>query len=380
MGEQGIRRIVLASTQGAGGDWARLSPVVKAAVELSKLKVGFADHDGVDRLVRASDADWTLARAVVLSDKAAAGPLRAAETGTERPGPGSTAPTSPDSSWTPPSRAPGYARRRWCGTPEADPTRTPALSRHLSPVMQQLEEHPMPKVIAIFGAGPGLGASVARRFAREGFRVALVARRKDRLDALVEQLAAEGIEAAGCAADLAAPDEIPAVIDAIRERFGRIDVIEYGPVPSGGFTPAAQLDQATLSKGIPLLVLTPLAVVQAVLPEWTERGDGAFLMTTGASAVHPMPYASGVGPLMAAARNWLYSLNGELAASGIYAGTLSIAAFIAGSEAAEAATAAADPQGPALPLVDPDDLAALYWDMYTKRDRVEEVHPDLKVG
>jgi len=238
----------------------------------------------------------------------------------------------------------------------------------------------MSRVIAIFGAGPGLGASIARRFAAEGFRVALVARRKDRLDALVDELAAESIEAAGFTADLAAPDEIPAVVAAIRERFGRIDVVEYGPIPSGGFTPAAQLDPATLAGGIPLLVLTPLVVVQAVLPEWTERGDGAFLMTTGATAVHPVPHMSGVGPLMAAARNWLYSLNGELAASGIYAGTLSIGAYITGSEAAAAATAAADPQAPPLPLVDPAELAALYWDMYAKRDRVEEVHPDFNAG
>ncbi|MEU0069849.1 SDR family NAD(P)-dependent oxidoreductase [Streptomyces sp. NPDC006332] len=238
----------------------------------------------------------------------------------------------------------------------------------------------MSKVIAVFGAGPGLGSAVARRFAREGFRVALVARRKDRLDALVEELTAEGVDAAGFTADLSAPDEVPAVIDAIRGHYGRIDVIEYGPVPNGGFTPAAELEPSALAQGIPLLVLTPLAVVQAVLAEWKERGDGAFLMTTGASAVHPMPHMSGVGPLMAAARNWLYSLNGELAASGVYAGTLSIAAFITGSEAAEAAAAAGDPLAAALPVVDPADLAALYWDMYTKRDRVEEVHPDLKTG
>lgn len=238
----------------------------------------------------------------------------------------------------------------------------------------------MSKVIVIFGAGPGLGASVARRFAAEGFRVALVARRKDRLDELVGELAAEGIDAAGFTADLAAYDEIPAVIDAIRAHFGRIDVIEYGPIPSGGFIPAAQLEPAALAEGIPLLVLTPLAVVQAVLPEWIERGDGAFLMTTGASAVHPMPYASGVGPLMAAARNWLYSLNGELAASGIYAGTLSISAFVTGSAAAEMAASAADPQAPVLPLVDPAELAVHYWDMYTKRDRVEQVYPDLPTG
>ena len=233
----------------------------------------------------------------------------------------------------------------------------------------------MPKTIAIFGAGPGLGASVARRFAADGFRVALIARNRERLDALVDQLAAEGVEAAGFTADLAAPDEIPALITAIRDRFGHIDVIEYGPIPSIGFTPAAELKPATIAAGIPLLVLTPLAVVQAVLPEWTRRGDGAFLMTTGATAVHPRPHASGVGPLMAAARNWLYSLNGELAASGIYAGTLSITAFITGSEAERAA--AADPRAAAVPRVDPSELAAAYWDMYTKRDRVEQVYPKI---
>ncbi|UWE10431.1 SDR family NAD(P)-dependent oxidoreductase [Actinacidiphila bryophytorum] len=233
----------------------------------------------------------------------------------------------------------------------------------------------MSKVIAVFGAGQGLGASIARRFAAEGFRVALVARRKDRLDALVDQLRAEGVEAAGFSADLSAPEEIPALVGAVRERFGRIDVVEYGPIPGRPFTPAARLEPDALAQDVPLLLLTPLAIVQAVLAEWQERGDGAFLMTTGATAVRPMPYWSGVGPLMAAARNWLYSLNGELAASGIYAGTLSVAAFITGSEAAQAA--AADPAAAALPVVDPAELAGLYWDMYARRDRVEDVHPGL---
>ncbi|MEU0797087.1 NAD(P)-binding oxidoreductase [Amycolatopsis sp. NPDC005961] len=87
MGEQGIRRIVLTSTQGAGDDWARLNPLVKAFIKLSNIKAGFADHSGVDRVIRASSGiDWTLARAVTLTDKPAGGPVRAAEPGTEKPG------------------------------------------------------------------------------------------------------------------------------------------------------------------------------------------------------------------------------------------------------------------------------------------------------
>ncbi|WP_306319136.1 MULTISPECIES: SDR family oxidoreductase [unclassified Streptomyces] len=234
------------------------------------------------------------------------------------------------------------------------------------------------KVIAIFGAGPGLGASVARRFAREGFRVALVARRKDRLDALVEQLTAEGIEAAGFTADLSDPERIPALIEAVRARFGRIDVIEYGPISGDqAFSPATKVDAAMLRKDGPLLLLTPVEVVRAVLPEWTERGDGAFLMTTGHTAVEPRPYLSGIGVLMAAARNWLYALNGELADVGAYAGTLSVAALIDRSEISENA-AESLPAGFA--VVDPDDLAAHYWDMYTARDRVEQVHPEQQAA
>ncbi|MEW2402465.1 SDR family NAD(P)-dependent oxidoreductase [Streptomyces sp. NPDC046862] len=237
----------------------------------------------------------------------------------------------------------------------------------------------MSKVIAVFGAGTGLGVSVARRFGQEGFRVALVARRKDRLDSLVARLEGEGIEAAAFSADLSDPAGVPALVDAIRDRFGRIDVVEYGPI--GGdvsFTPAARLDAATLEDLSRLLLLTPVEVFRAVLPEMTERGDGAVLMTTGYTAVQPMPHLSGPGPVMSAARNYLYSLNGELAGTGVYAGTLTIGAMITGSEAAEA-SASAEPDdrltGAEFPVVDPAELAEHYWDMYTRRDRVEQAHP-----
>lgn len=86
MGEQHIRRIVLTSTQNSGDGRDQSNPVFRALVKLSNLKATFDDHDGVDEVVRASDADWTLVRAVLLADKPLVTPVRAAEAGTGKPG------------------------------------------------------------------------------------------------------------------------------------------------------------------------------------------------------------------------------------------------------------------------------------------------------
>ncbi|WP_432746432.1 hypothetical protein H7827_17610 [Streptomyces sp. JH002] len=52
--------------------------------------------------------------------------------------------------------------------------------------------------------------------------------------------------------------------------------------------------------------------------------------------------------------------------------------FIGGSEAAKAAGAWESTSG--FPVVDPADLASVYWEMYTKRDRVEVLHPEFRTG
>lgn len=86
MSENGIRRISVASTLGAGDSWATLNPLFKALIKTSGIRHGYNDHHGVDAVVRASDAEWVLARSVALSDAAPRGPLRAALAGTEKPG------------------------------------------------------------------------------------------------------------------------------------------------------------------------------------------------------------------------------------------------------------------------------------------------------
>ncbi|OWV77568.1 short-chain dehydrogenase [Rhizobium sp. R634] len=234
------------------------------------------------------------------------------------------------------------------------------------------------KTIALFGAGSGLGRSLALRFGREGYRVALVARRAGPLEERVAELAAAGIEAAAFPADLTDLAGIAPLARAIEERFGAIDAAVYAPVPSdAGFVPAVELDGAKLRSMADIFTFAPVEVSHAVLPGMLARGDGAVVIVGGLSAVVTIPGMSGVGPLMAAARNYAFTLNAEVAGKGVHAGTVNIGAFLDRSTGLRAATAGGMPLDPKFLVIDPDDVAEEIWSLVTRRDRAEVILPPL---
>jgi short-subunit dehydrogenase len=234
------------------------------------------------------------------------------------------------------------------------------------------------KTIAIFGAGTGLGASLAAQFGRQGYRVALVARRAAPLEERVAELARAGIEAVAFLADLTNLDGIPTLVRSIEERFGSIDIAVYAPVPSDiGFVPAAELDASKLQSMASIFTFSPVEVSHAVLPGMLARGDGAVVIVGGLTAAVPIPGLSGVGPLMAAARNYVFTLNAEVMPKGVYAGTVNIGAMIDRSTGLRAATSGGKELDPRLPVIDPDDIAEEIWTLVTRRDRVEAILPPL---
>jgi NADP-dependent 3-hydroxy acid dehydrogenase YdfG len=236
----------------------------------------------------------------------------------------------------------------------------------------------MRKLIAIFGTGTGLGMSVASRFGREGYDVALVSRNQAKLDGFVLDLAVDGIEAAAFQADLIDSGSVPCLIDAIRDRFGRIDIVVHNPAATAtGFTPAAALTGEKLQASLSLFLLSLVKIVQAVLPEMKERGDGVIFATHGVAAVRALPKLSGPGTASAAARNYLHCLNAELAGTGVYAGNLVVGGFIGrgkrGPTSNDTETKGSTKilDGKVVPVFDPDNLADIYWNMATKRDTAE---------
>lgn len=234
------------------------------------------------------------------------------------------------------------------------------------------------KTIAIFGAGTGLGSSLAVRFGREGYRVALVARRAAPLEERVADLARAGIEAVAFPADLTNLGAIPALVRSIEKRLGSIDVAVYSPVPSdASFVSAVELDASKLQSMAAIFTFAPIEVSHAVLPGMLTRGHGAVVIVGGRSAAVPMPGLSGAGPLMAAARNYVLGLNGEVMPRGVYAGTVNIGAFIERSAGLRAMTSRGVTPDPRLPVINPDDIAQEIWILVTKRDRVEAILPPL---
>ena len=234
----------------------------------------------------------------------------------------------------------------------------------------------MSKSIAVFGAGPALGRAVAQRYAREGYDVVLVARRREPLEALAEELRDTGATTHVIMADLSDIDALPRVAERIRVAVGDLDAFYYGAA-ANGFIPAVDLTARRARALLPLGFYAPLVLVREFLPAMLARGDGAILSAQGASAVQGRPNISG-GFALAAQRNYLQSLHAAVADKGVYVGGLYIGAAIEHStfHAEREAAKAAGADVPLMPTADPHHLADLLWTMHHTRTRPEATYPD----
>lgn len=206
--------------------------------------------------------------------------------------------------------------------------------------------------IAIVGAGPGLGLSLAKTFGKNGFQVALIARRKESLDQMVASLQLLEIKSKGFVADVTDEQSVILAFSLIKAEYGSVDVLEYSPI-NMEFIPPSQVTTDIANRTFEFQVLGAIASVQQVLPDMLTSKDGAILLTGGRSSIIPMPLIGSLSPMAAALRNYAYTLNEELAEKGIYAGTITVCCHITPEVA--------------------DRIALLQWDMYQKRNRVEEI-------
>ncbi|GAA1205917.1 SDR family NAD(P)-dependent oxidoreductase [Rhodoglobus aureus] len=141
-------------------------------------------------------------------------------------------------------------------------------------------------VIAIIGAGPGLGAAVARKFGREGFAVALISRDQSKLDALAAELEADGLSASGYAADVREPAQLEAALAQVAAELGPITTLQYSPLPSRDYLkPVLELTPELALEALQFSALGLIHAVRTVLPAMRETGDGSIILINGGTSV-----------------------------------------------------------------------------------------------
>jgi NAD(P)-dependent dehydrogenase (short-subunit alcohol dehydrogenase family) len=137
--------------------------------------------------------------------------------------------------------------------------------------------------LLIVGAGPGLGASVARRFAREGYRLTLVARSPASTAALADELRDAGTDVAVVVADASDPDDLRAAVAPLFAGPGAPGVVIYS---AALMAPDELLSVAPeqLAAAYAVNVIGAVVTAQLAVPAMRAAGGGTLLFTGGGFA------------------------------------------------------------------------------------------------
>jgi NAD(P)-dependent dehydrogenase (short-subunit alcohol dehydrogenase family) len=212
--------------------------------------------------------------------------------------------------------------------------------------------------LAIVGAGPQLGAALAREFASHDFQIALISRNRQKLDALTSALSGEGLTVAGFAADVRDPEALAGALRRAEERFGSIDVLEYSPLPAPDYLrQVLDTTREQVRAALEFSVFGPMTAVETVLPGMRERGGGSLLFTSGGSSLVPNTGVAGTSIAMAGETAYLTMLHDALAAENIHVAHMVVPIRIGAGE------------GPG----DPAALAGRLWKLHAAHDRLRIV-------
>ncbi|SHM65572.1 SDR family oxidoreductase [Roseibium suaedae] len=148
------------------------------------------------------------------------------------------------------------------------------------------------KVIVITGASSGMGEAAARHLAGKGAKLVLGARRAERLDALVAEIAASGGEARSVPTDVTRLEDVKSLVDAAVDGFGKVDVL----INNAGIMPLSPFESLKVdewSNMIDVNIKGVLHGIAAVLPHMKSQKSG-HVITTASVAAHLIFPASGV--------------------------------------------------------------------------------------
>lgn len=180
--------------------------------------------------------------------------------------------------------------------------------------------------LLVVGSGPGVSASVARRYAREGYAVGLLGLEPEPLAALAEELREVGAQVEAVQVDITDVEAHAAAVRQVAERFGRIDVLHFNPSAFREKDPLS-LSVDELLEDVALGVGAMLTAVQAARPFMSA--GGRVTATGSVAADKPWNRAASLGVQKAGLRNLVRSLDTTLKGDGIRAVSVTVRGSLA---------------------------------------------------
>lgn len=208
-------------------------------------------------------------------------------------------------------------------------------------------------VAVIIGAGPGVSASIARNFGEKGFKIVLLARRKESLNEQVANLEKLDIEAYGLTADVKNLESLKEKFAQIKAEHSAPDVLIYNAGANSINNPT-KLSAEELLNDFNVNVTGALISAQQVIPDMIEREQGTILFTGGGLALNPVVSRASAAISKAGLRNLTFTLAEELAPHHIHVGTVTIGGPVQSGT-----------------FFDPDSIADAFWNLHEKRDSNE---------
>lgn len=177
----------------------------------------------------------------------------------------------------------------------------------------------MTPVCLVIGAGAGIGGTVARRFAREGYH-AVLCRRSNRagLDALVDGIQREGHAATGFLVNAVEPDSLETLVTTVEADIGPVEVAVYNIGAQIGDRALADTSLKAFETGWRIGTFGLFRLASALFPHMQARGKGTLLVTSSTAAMRGNAGQHSHAAAMAGRRMLCQSLNAEFAAKGIH--------------------------------------------------------------
>lgn len=228
------------------------------------------------------------------------------------------------------------------------------------------------RTAAILGVGPGLGAAVARRFAREGFAVALMARREEGVSGVRDEIQDAGGTALPVSTDATDPASVAAAFDRVRSELGDPEVFVYN---AGAFQMGGILDLSPekFDECFKANCAGAFYAAQQVLPAMAAAGSGTILLTGASAALRGRARFSALAVGKFGLRALAQSMAREFGPQGIHVAHAVVDGQIDTPRVREMSPGREDHT-----LLSPDAIAETYWQLHSQDRTTWTLELDLR--